>query len=204
MCIHNGTVELVIDNENRINEIKSKIIPYEFPNITIENKNVRVSKTFGFVSNFPECVNCKTQMKEIWVILEHGRRNMSAIAGNGKELTLDHIVPRAKNGLNSYINFQTMCHDCNNVKGHEYNGETKPVLSFNQAKKMLNDFNIKDPTRRLKKIADSKQIYYDKLFSFEEIKKLFKLKLKRQVLINRYDHYLIPSDKNLLTFNIEL
>lgn len=45
--------------------------------------------------------------------------NMYAIDKNGKEvlMTKDHIIPKAKGGLNLLSNYQTACSKCNEKKG---------------------------------------------------------------------------------------
>lgn len=37
--------------------------------------------------------------------------------GSGKNLTLDHIIPRSKGGNSSWINLVTACRRCNTTKG---------------------------------------------------------------------------------------
>lgn len=41
---------------------------------------------------------------------------------NGRMIlfTKDHIVPRSKGGQSSLSNYQTMCYDCNQIKGNKY------------------------------------------------------------------------------------
>lgn len=38
--------------------------------------------------------------------------------GSGKNLTLDHIIPRSKGGKSSWINLITACRRCNTTKGN--------------------------------------------------------------------------------------
>lgn len=57
-----------------------------------QNKRARVYARDGY-----RCVSCGTQ----------------------ENLTLDHIVPLARGGDNSFGNLQTMCFGCNNAKGDE-------------------------------------------------------------------------------------
>jgi 5-methylcytosine-specific restriction endonuclease McrA len=37
--------------------------------------------------------------------------------GNGKRLTLDHVIPRSKGGLHTWDNVVAACETCNSVKG---------------------------------------------------------------------------------------
>jgi 5-methylcytosine-specific restriction endonuclease McrA len=37
--------------------------------------------------------------------------------GNGKELTLDHVIPKAKGGSTTWSNLVTACKHCNSKKG---------------------------------------------------------------------------------------
>lgn len=45
-----------------------------------------------------------------------------------KELTLDHVVPRAKGGKNTWENLATACYPCNNKKGARTPAEAGMVL----------------------------------------------------------------------------
>lgn len=35
----------------------------------------------------------------------------------GVSLTIDHVIPKSKGGTNDPTNLQTLCHDCNRIKG---------------------------------------------------------------------------------------
>jgi len=41
-----------------------------------------------------------------------------AYCGSDENLTLDHIVPRSKGGVDNTKNVVCACHDCNQNKGH--------------------------------------------------------------------------------------
>lgn len=70
-----------------------------------------------------KCVNCKIEgkffAKERHVSSKGYHFNLYAIDKNEKEvlMTKDHIVPKSKGGENKLHNYQTMCYDCNIVKG---------------------------------------------------------------------------------------
>lgn len=38
-------------------------------------------------------------------------------------MTIDHIIPKSKGGLNTLENLQPMCHTCNTRKADKYGGE---------------------------------------------------------------------------------
>lgn len=40
-----------------------------------------------------------------------------AYCGSGKELTLDHVIPRAQGGKTQWKNLVTACRECNGLKG---------------------------------------------------------------------------------------
>jgi 5-methylcytosine-specific restriction endonuclease McrA len=45
------------------------------------------------------------------------------------QLTRDHIIPRAKNGKNSWMNVVTACKKCNNLKGDTLPGQLLPKVN---------------------------------------------------------------------------
>jgi CRISPR/Cas system Type II protein with McrA/HNH and RuvC-like nuclease domain len=55
----------------------------------------------------------KTHIKESW-------NNKCAYCGNDENLTLDHIVPQSKGGMDTTKNVVCCCHSCNQSKGHEH------------------------------------------------------------------------------------
>jgi 5-methylcytosine-specific restriction enzyme A len=46
--------------------------------------------------------------------------NLYHLSEDGKEtmMTIDHIIPKSKGGVNKISNLQTMCYDCNFAKGN--------------------------------------------------------------------------------------
>jgi 5-methylcytosine-specific restriction endonuclease McrA len=48
--------------------------------------------------------------------------------GNTKNLTIDHVIPRAKGGLNIWENVVIACEPCNNRKGNRTPHEANMTL----------------------------------------------------------------------------
>lgn len=61
-----------------------------------------------------ECVCCKAKPSYAEYTTEYGLRMMISSNNN---LTIDHIIPKAKGGKNDKTNYQIMCRICNNRKG---------------------------------------------------------------------------------------
>jgi 5-methylcytosine-specific restriction endonuclease McrA len=55
----------------------------------------------------------RQHIKEQW-------NHQCAYCGSEENLTIDHIVPQSKGGLDVTKNVVCCCHDCNQAKGHEY------------------------------------------------------------------------------------
>ena len=55
----------------------------------------------------------RREIKEKW---EH----KCAYCGSTENLTIDHIVPQSKGGIDFTKNVVCACHDCNQSKGHEH------------------------------------------------------------------------------------
>ena len=53
----------------------------------------------------------RRKIKEIWDY-------ECAYCGSGKNLTMDHVVPRSKGGVDFTKNVVCCCHDCNQSKSH--------------------------------------------------------------------------------------
>lgn len=49
--------------------------------------------------------------------------------GNGKNLTLDHVVPKSRGGTNEWNNLVTSCFKCNLKKGNKTPEEAKMVMT---------------------------------------------------------------------------
>jgi hypothetical protein len=55
----------------------------------------------------------RQKIKEEW-------GHQCAYCGSDKNLTIDHIVPQSKGGLDNTKNVVCCCHSCNQSKGHEH------------------------------------------------------------------------------------
>ncbi len=55
----------------------------------------------------------KTQIKESW-------NHKCAYCNSEEDLTLDHVIPQSKGGLDTTRNVVCCCKSCNQSKGHEH------------------------------------------------------------------------------------
>ena len=55
----------------------------------------------------------RQHIKEQW-------NHQCAYCGSEENLTIDHIIPQSKGGMDFTKNVVCCCHDCNQSKGHEY------------------------------------------------------------------------------------
>jgi CRISPR/Cas system Type II protein with McrA/HNH and RuvC-like nuclease domain len=55
----------------------------------------------------------RQHIKEQW-------NHQCAYCGSEERLTIDHILPQSKGGLDVTKNVVCCCHDCNQSKGHEH------------------------------------------------------------------------------------
>lgn len=60
-----------------------------------------------------------SQAKRLWrqQVKEHWN-HQCAYCGSTENLTIDHIVPQSKGGMNTAKNVVCSCHSCNHSKGH--------------------------------------------------------------------------------------
>lgn len=80
-------------------------------------------KTFKL--NGTKCVKCGLEGKYFGKEYHNKTKkikchfNLYAIDSNGEEvlMTKDHIIPKARGGMDHLDNYQTMCHVCNEEKG---------------------------------------------------------------------------------------
>ena len=91
-------------------------------NYTITTNN-DTKKIFRAILNNPICSSCgikgnifilrQDPLKNYHLGLFHITRKLKLI-----QLTIDHIVPKSLGGTNNIENYQTLCYDCNQEKGH--------------------------------------------------------------------------------------
>ena len=91
-------------------------------NYTVTTNN-DTKKIFRAILNNPICSSCgikgdifilrQDPLKNYHLGLFHITRKLKLI-----QLTIDHIVPKSLGGTNNIENYQTLCYDCNQEKGH--------------------------------------------------------------------------------------
>ncbi|RKQ49550.1 5-methylcytosine-specific restriction endonuclease McrA [Roseivirga pacifica] len=104
--------ELVHDDpENKIRSINTA---YPMPSvirlqqyISIPYKSVLLSRQNVFKRDSNQCLYC----------------------GNGKDLTLDHVLPKSRGGQSTWTNLATACKKCNSIKGDKTPEEAKMPLA---------------------------------------------------------------------------
>lgn len=108
-------VSHLMDNEK-------KKIGFNLPDGRTFQVKVSSQRLVLFKQN-PSCVCCG--IKGSIILLQRNTNNeiphfnFYAVVNNKLVLmTKDHILPKSKNGLNSFNNLQTMCKDCNVLKGN--------------------------------------------------------------------------------------
>jgi hypothetical protein len=63
----------------------------------------------------------KSEAKRLWrQNIKDAWNNECAYCGSDQNITLDHILPQCKGGLDIKTNVVACCHSCNQSKGHEY------------------------------------------------------------------------------------
>jgi hypothetical protein len=63
----------------------------------------------------------KSEAKRLWrQNIKDAWNNKCAYCGSDQNITLDHILPQCKGGLDIKTNVVACCHSCNQSKGHEY------------------------------------------------------------------------------------
>lgn len=66
----------------------------------------------------PKCNSCPRYIQEVRLYRTvRNKATFKFYSADGTKFTIDHIVPRSKNGSNGTSNLQTMCYDCNQKKG---------------------------------------------------------------------------------------
>ena len=88
---------------------------------TVKNKQLRsISQTFPF----PSVIKISRYISIPYNGVVLSRQNIfkrdayeCQYCGSGKDLTLDHVTPRSKNGESTWTNLVTACKSCNSKKG---------------------------------------------------------------------------------------
>lgn len=97
---------------------------------------IRIRNTFTVFKRQPACVGCGAAASKCLLVQRDNSENAGRsynlvfVTADHIPLTIDHIVPRSKNGQHKLENLQTMCFICNNDKGK---------LSFEEYKKLYGD-----------------------------------------------------------------
>lgn len=68
--------------------------------------------------------------------------NKCVYCGSNRNLTLDHIIPKSRGGLNNWMNLVTSCFKCNSKKGDRTPEEAKMSLKQKPFEPTLIDQNV--------------------------------------------------------------
>ena len=131
-------IEDILKNNQEYFATKGEVLNIEEVSMKIRRKDSRIKvivdgefiKKYSlryelFISKGCDCVECG--IKGDFYALEKSSNensyhlNLYAIK-DGEEvlMTKDHIKPKSKGGLNTLVNFQTMCSSCNERKSDKY------------------------------------------------------------------------------------
>ena len=88
--------------------------------------HVRLKHEYVIFARDKKCLHCGTEIAK-WLVYEYKdtnnggdrKRRVLPIDANFVPITIDHIIPVSKGGPSSLDNFQTLCWNCNNVKGSD-------------------------------------------------------------------------------------
>lgn len=115
---HNGLIRLKTFTLKEVFtwiEENPRRIYWETGEYKINTKRVKVFHKKGMI-----CVNCGVKGKFFALEKDKGGGIHLDLYGLIDEeevlITIDHIVPKSKGGVNKLINFQTMCKICNEMK----------------------------------------------------------------------------------------
>ena len=112
------------------------------------------------------------------------RRHFNLYAEDGTLMTKDHILPKRWGGDDHIDNLQTMCKDCNEAKGSQYDYEINGI----QATDIQNPQNVK----RFNNIQDAVLNMYNATIRTHE-------KLKRGTVVKRTVKMVIDLQEALIT-----
>lgn len=80
------------------------------------------SKRVQVFSFSPRCTSCSRYIQEVRLYRTiRNKATFQFYSSDGTKFTIDHIIPRSKNGSNGTSNLQTMCYYCNQKKGAKSN-----------------------------------------------------------------------------------
>ena len=121
IATHNGLVRLKTLTIKEVFdwiEANPKRIYWEKDEYVINTKRAKVFHKKGSI-----CVNCGVEGKFFALEQDKGGGIHLDLYGfiDTEEvlITIDHIVPKSKGGVNKLINFQTMCKICNEMKADD-------------------------------------------------------------------------------------
>lgn len=78
------------------------------------------------------------------------RRHFNLYAEDGTLMTKDHILPKKWGGKDTIDNFQTMCKDCNEAKGSQYEVEIDGIIAIKE-----------DNSEKIKQFINIESAIYD-------------------------------------------
>lgn len=119
MLLKNEKVIDYISLEEYLNFLKKSYISKIFNKKTRRNFfRYKMFKKFGF-----KCQHCSAIGIEVLKIKDINEGEVYKVItidneGNENFLTIDHIIPKSKNGKNNIKNVQPLCYTCNNKKGN--------------------------------------------------------------------------------------
>ncbi len=98
------------------------------------------------------------------------RRHFNLYAEDGTLMTKDHILPRRWGGKDDIDNMQTMCKDCNEAKGSQYEAEIEGIVAY--------DIQKSEHVLRFNNFEDAVLDMYDRTIRTNQ-------KLKRGTVVRR-------------------